>query len=159
MNIRSIYSMPFNMGRYLYVEPSKEGSTKNLFSARGLHKRADFASLLRAMEALPQAPWSGKAARFIANQSNEHLWVHVWRYFFFLVYNFWAAHVQYGAVSTHETFRKTFAFAPMHRMMTGIDQSTMPWTVTRTGCSIRLAASFHESSMLQIKRAFFYRGS
>ena len=40
------------------VEPPKEGSTgnRNLFSVHGLHKRADFAGLLRAMEALPQAP-------------------------------------------------------------------------------------------------------
>ena len=65
------------------IEPSKEGSAenRNLLSARAAHNVQTLRALLSAMEALPQAPWSGKAARFMAKSNTPHLWAHV-RHFF-----------------------------------------------------------------------------
>ena len=66
-----IYSQSFAKSFYFSVEPSKEGSTenRNLLSARAAHNVQTLRALLSAMEALPQAPWSGKAARFMAKSS------------------------------------------------------------------------------------------
>ena len=74
-----IYSQSFAKSFYFSIEPSKEGSTenRNLLSARAAHNVQTLRALLSAMEALPQAPWSGKAARFIAKSSTPHLWAHV----------------------------------------------------------------------------------
>ena len=68
---------------FLSVEPSKEGSTenRNLLSARAAHNVQTLRALLSAMEALPQAPWPGKAARFMANSGTPHLWAHVRPFF------------------------------------------------------------------------------
>ena len=54
---------------YFSIEPSKEGSTenRNLLSARAAHNVLTLRTLLSAMEALPLAPWLGKAARYTAN--------------------------------------------------------------------------------------------
>ena len=66
-----IYSQSFAKSFCFSVEPSKEGSTenRNLLSARAAHNVQTLRALLSAMEALPQAPWSGKAARFMAKSS------------------------------------------------------------------------------------------
>ena len=60
-----------------------EGSTenRNLLSARAAHNMHTLRALLSAMEALPQAPWSGNAARFMANSSTPSLCSHVRQFF------------------------------------------------------------------------------
>ena len=84
-------------------------------------------ALLSAMEALPQAPWSGKAARFMANSSTPHLWAHVRQFFLksLMFYIFFGWCRCDGAMSSHKTLVKTFAFGPKHCMMTGGNQPTM----------------------------------
>ena len=82
------------------------------------------------MEALPQAPWSGKAARFMANSSTPHLWAHVRQFFLksLMLYIFFGWCRCDGAMSSHKTLVKTFAFGPKHCMMTGGNQPTMAGT-------------------------------
>ena len=82
------------------------------------------------MEALPQAPWSGKAARFMANSSTPHLWAHVRQFFLksLMFYIFFGWCRCDGAMSSHKTLVKTFAFGPKHCMMTGGNQPTMAGT-------------------------------
>ena len=82
------------------------------------------------LEALPQAPWSGKAARFMANSSTPHLWAHVRQFFLksLMFYIFFGWCRCDGAMSSHKTLVKTFAFGPKHCMMTGGNQPTMAGT-------------------------------
>ena len=83
------------------------------------------------MEALSQAPWLGKAARFMANSSTPHLWAHDVQQFFFkslMFYIFLGWCRCDGAMSSHKTLVKTFAFGPKHCIMTGGNQPTMAGT-------------------------------
>ena len=116
---------------------STAGSTenKNLLSARAAHYVQTLRALLSAMEPLPQAPWPGKAARFMANSGTPHLWAHVRQFFLksLMFYIFFGWCRCDGAMSSHKTLVKTFAFSPKHCMMTGGNQPTMAWTVTSTG--------------------------
>ena len=124
-----IYSQSFAKSFYFSVEPSKEGSTenRNLLSAQATHNVQTLRALLSAMEALPQAPWLGKAARFMANSGTPHLWAHVRQFFLksLMFYIFFGWCRCDGAMSSHKTLVKTFAFGPKHCMMTGGNQPTI----------------------------------
>ena len=95
--------LPVFCEKFLFsIEPSKEGSTenRNLLSAQAAHNVHTLRALLSAMEALPQAPWSGKAARFMAKSSTPHLWAHV-RQFFLKAWCFTYFLVGVGAIEPH----------------------------------------------------------
>ena len=103
---------------------------RNLLSARAAHNVQTLRALLSAMEALLQAPWSGKAARFMANSSTPHLWAHVRQFFLksLMFYIFFGWSRCDGGMSSHNTLVKTFAFGPKHCMMTGGNQPTISGT-------------------------------
>ena len=68
-----------------------------------------------------------RASYNMANSSTPHLWAHVRQSFLksLMFYIFFGWCRCDGAMSSHKTLVKTFAFGPKHCMMTGGNQLTM----------------------------------
>ena len=111
-------------------------------------------AVLSAMEALPQALWSGKAPRFMANSSTPHLWAHVRQFFLksLMFYIFFGWCRCDGAMSSHKTLVKMFAFGPKHCMMTGGNQPTMAGTREfRASSTTRQTTKLRRALLVQLE--------